>query len=54
MSNIPAEGVVGRHTPLGMVLMGSTAGERVVLNIPGQLTKTLEILSIKREPVAAG
>ena len=54
MSNNPAEGVVGRHTPLGMVLMGATAGERVVLNIPGQATKTLDVLSIKREPVSAG
>ena len=54
MSNNPAEGVVGRHTPLGMVLLGSTVGERVVLSIPGQAKKTLEVLSIKREPVSAG
>lgn len=43
-----AMGLVAENTPLGAVLMGATAGEAVVLRVPGQPLQSYVILSIKR------
>lgn len=45
----PANGLVAHNTPLGVVLMGATVGETVVLRVPSQPTQSFLIKEIRRE-----
>lgn len=41
-----SQGLIGETTPLAQVLLGSTAGDEVVLRVPGKAAATLRIYEI--------
>jgi hypothetical protein len=46
------QGLIGEGTPLAQVLLGSTAGDEVVLRVPGKAAATLRIQEIYRKELA--
>lgn len=44
----PEQGLVAASTPLGIMLMGATIGETVVLRVPGRAAQSFVIQGIKR------
>lgn len=46
------QGLIGEGTPLAQVLLGSTAGDEVVLRVPGKAAATLRIHEVYRKELA--
>ena len=47
-----SQGLIGEATPLAQVLLGSTAGDEVVLRVPGKAAATLRIHEVYRKDMS--